>query len=292
MNTINNIKKQLVDVRFVDDEKMSNVVVSNNAIDIITFDREIKPPPFTKRKGNIYVNNDTGEIIERRMNDSGVRSIESLSKTFKRMREVIRHNFVGDRSEVFLTLTIKRKIDDTKELSKIFNRFWDRFTKLNKDVKYRALVVIEVTDVGKYHYHCLIKRLDEKRLYLNRNMLRSLWNHGKVYVERLYCSKGLGVYLSSLYIKKKKDNLKYMPKELQIYRRYGKFEKIEKYNMKHGQAVNMAKDRNFVLDEIKSFELIDEDTNKIINQFTEESWLRKKNGFMFTLYFRDVEIAA
>lgn len=270
------VKKQVVEVRKVDDEKVSKVIFSDNAVDIKTFEREIKQPLFTKRKGNVWVNNDTGEIVKGKKNTSGMRSRGSLSKTFSKMRTIIRHNFVGDKSETFLTLTFDRKIDDTKDLEVEFDNFWDRYSRWNKGIDFRVLVVVEPLDVRDFHFHCLIKRLDGKRLYSEQKKLLELWGNGSVWIERLYDSKWLGVYLSSLYIKKKQDKLKFYPIGLQIYRKRGKFENMNKFDMKHGEVVKMSEDMDYRLDEIKSFELIDEESNKVINQFTEEYWLKRK----------------
>lgn len=270
------VKKQVVEVRKVDDEKVSKVIFSDNAVDIKTFEREIKQPLFTKRKGNVWVNNDTGEIVKGKKNTSGIRSRGSLSKTFSKMRTIIRHNFVGDKSETFLTLTFDRKIDDTKDLEVEFDNFWDRYSRWNKGIDFRVLVVVEPLDVRDFHFHCLIKRLDGKRLYSEQKKLLELWGNGSVWIERLYDSKWLGVYLSSLYIKKKQDKLKFYPIGLQVYRKRGKFENMNKFDMKHGEVVKMSEDMDYRLDEIKSFELIDEESNKVINQFTEEYWLKRK----------------
>ena len=269
------VSKHIIDVEVIPDDKLSKLKKSINAVDITTFDKNIKPPNAIRINKTSYVNTETGEIKTFNRNRSNQRDKGSLSKTFKRLRELIRHNFIGDKSEIFLTLTFKTLVDNT-ELSTKFEIFWNRLNTYMNGAELRCIVVVEPLDFNQYHLHCLLKRLDGKRLFILQPQLLNLWNNGRVYVTKLWNPKGLSMYLSSLYVSKKKTNIKFFPNNLQIYRRYGKFEKINKFEMTHGSAIRMVKDEDYILDEINSFVLVDDKLNVTYNKVTEEFWLKNK----------------
>ena len=270
------VKKQKVPQIPIEDEKVSKVKMSKNELQVKTFDKEIKPPDYRKTKGNVWENPKTGERKKAKLRDEeDLRSTGSLNNTFKNLRDVICFNFNGDKSEIFVTLTTG-ELKSIDEINRMFDNFWDRWTRHFKNIPMRCLMVIEPTDWDKYHLHCIIKRLDDKKFYVKKDIVSELWGYGIVKVKSVYDKRGIGWYLSTLYVSKKKKNLKYYRQKFQIYHRRGKFEKIDKLDMKHGDVYNFAEDNNYILDESARFELIEEESGEILNGVTEEYFSRKK----------------
>ena len=233
----------------IPDCTMAKVTESNHAMDIVTFEYQPIPPTYRKVSKDEWEDTKTQKRIKaKRENGTLIRSTESLAKTFKRIDKTIRHNFFGEQSEVFITLKFDKKITDTKILSTEFDNFWD---KLQRDCNtgrsyappYRALVKIEPTGRDEYHIHCLLKRLDGKRLFIPYEVLNKLWTNGGTHIEDLYYAEGLAKYLDSLRVKKKKATLKYYKCNLKISRKYGQFEKVTKSDMEHGEAIKRAEEK-------------------------------------------------
>ena len=241
-----------------------------------TFDKEIKPPNYRKTKGNKWVDLDTGEVKDGNLrNENGLRSTESLNNTYKRVRDIISFNFNADKSEVFVTLTFDRIVNND-EINKEFNNFWRRWKRHFKGIPMRCIIVVEPTNWNKFHLHGIIKRLDDKRLYLDKNVLFDIWGNGRVKINRVYNKRGLGWYLSSLDNSKKKDAYKYYKQKFQIYRQRGSFEKIDKLDMKHGDVYDFAKENDYILDVSNRFEFVEEESGQFLNGVTEEYFSKKK----------------
>ena len=272
-----NIKKRHIEPQPISNDKISKIMKSVNAVDIITVERPIKPPTARKLNSKLYVDTETGEIKSYRGKQSSLRNIGSMAKTFKRLRELIRHNFIGDKTEIFLTLTFRDFVDNDT-LNKSFENFWNRLTRFLNGVEMRCIAVIEPLGVKRYHFHCLVKRLDGKKLFIRQSDLLKIWGNGGVYIKKIWNPKGLGIYLNSLYVRKKQSKINFLPPKLQIYRRRGRFEKIDKFELAHGKALEMLEKEKYILDEIESYILIDENENVTYNGVTNEYWIRKQDS--------------
>ena len=274
----------------IPDYVMSKVTESENAIDIVTFKYKTIPPQYRKVSENEWECYKTKERIKAKKADKTLpRSRESLHRTFKRIQKTIRHNFFGQHSEVFITLTFDRRITDTTELSTAFDNFWN---KLNRDCHitssyappYRALVVVEPLGTDQYHLHVLLKRLDGRRLYIPAYVLNKMWTNGIAYIQTLYYAEGIGEYLDVLRVKKKRATLKFYKRNLKISRKYGTFAKITKSDMEHGEAVKLAEEKQLTQQNAYAFDIIqplpEPNLGEVkINTVTTEHWSAAKRRY-------------
>src|SRR5699024_3425633 len=79
-----------------------------------------------KLNSDEYVLLETGEIKEFEKKENRSQSYNSLRQTFKRLRYLINNNFVGNKNELFLTLTYKENMTDPKKLYKDIEKFIKR----------------------------------------------------------------------------------------------------------------------------------------------------------------------
>lgn len=264
----------------IPDEAKSKVKQSKNAYEITTMKWPSKPPNFKKLTGGIWVNTETGEAVIPEKHE--YKSSESLSKTFKRMRDIITHNFTADNSELFLTLTFDKQITDSKELGKQFKKFWKKLNyRQEKDYSppYRCLAVVEFQQNGNYHFHCLLKRLDGEKLSIPYSVLMKLWDNGTVKSKYIYNKKGLANYLNAFYVRKKRWSVDCYPIDLKIYRCYGNFETIAKIDSEHGKAIQEAEKQGYIFDDSSAVEIsiTDEDESEfVVNKIQKESFIMKQ----------------
>lgn len=125
----------------------------------------------------------TGEIKEYEQRDGKYE--ESLAKTFKRLRALIRTNFTsGGDNQLFITLTYGENMIDTKRLMTDFDSFKKRLKRAYKKHKFDYIAVVEPQDRGAWHMHVLLKT-DQPVLYIDNKELEKIWGHGWTEAVRL-----------------------------------------------------------------------------------------------------------
>lgn len=173
-------------------------VTANVYGDTVEMSTSLGGNPVMKRlnKDNM-INRVTGEIkpIHHIESRADPKNFESLRATFKRLKRLIGANFMGGKSELWLTLTYRDSpMTDSDRLYKDFKRFMRRLrSKVNKELAY--IVVIEPQASGSLHAHLLLKTLDKSRLYIANEVVAKAWGQGFVNVRRLKDSDNVGAYL-------------------------------------------------------------------------------------------------
>lgn len=154
-------------------------------------------PVMQKVSRDKMVNRVTGEITEIHHVTSRAdpKNYRSLKDTFKRLKRLIGTNFLGGRSELWVTLTYRESpMKNPDRLYKDFKRMMRRLRKLIG--KYLAyIVVIEPQASGSLHVHLLLKTIDGSRLYIANADLRKAWGQGFVNVKRLSDSDNVASYV-------------------------------------------------------------------------------------------------
>lgn len=154
-------------------------------------------PVMQKVSRDKMVNRVTGEITEIHHVTSRAdpKNYRSLKDTFKRLKRLIATNFLGGRSELWVTLTYRESpMKNPDRLYKDFKRMMRRLRKLIG--KYLAyIVVIEPQASGSLHVHLLLKTIDGSRLYIANADLRKAWGQGFVNVKRLSDSDNVASYV-------------------------------------------------------------------------------------------------
>ncbi|MCL2500311.1 MAG: hypothetical protein FWE90_08240 [Defluviitaleaceae bacterium] len=149
-----------------------------------------------KLTDNKYINLETKEIKEYKTSEHRGHSIESTKRTLKRLRHLINNNFHGEPNELFVTLTYKENMTDTKQLYNDFKIFIKRLKRKYPDVEY--LSVVEPQGRGAWHCHVLIKFTNRESIYINNNnILAPMWGHGFTKITNISEVDNIGAYLTA-----------------------------------------------------------------------------------------------
>lgn len=141
-----------------------------------------------------YIHLDTGEykMFENKAENRS-ENLESLRRTFARVRDLINNNFTGDSiKEKFITLTYAENMTDVKKL----NNNLDYFIKsLKKEIgHFEYLTVIEPQERGAWHAHILLK--SETCTYIPYEIINKCWAYrGYTDIKALEGIDNLGAYL-------------------------------------------------------------------------------------------------
>lgn len=145
-----------------------------------------------------YVDLATGELKEFNHIENRSQSYKSLRATFKKLRYLINNNFSGRKNELFVTLTYKENMTDTKKL-------YSDLEKFNKKLRYQFknsttvdyLSVVEPQQRGAWHVHLLLKFNDLSSVFIPSSELAALWGHGFVKIKRVEGVDNIGAYLTA-----------------------------------------------------------------------------------------------
>lgn len=151
-----------------------------------------------KLNSDEYVLLETGEIKEFEKTENRSQSYNSLRQTFKKLRYLINNNFVGNKNELFLTLTYAENMNDSKRLYKDVEKFIKRLKYYFKDessIDY--LNVVEPQQRGAWHCHILLRFNDLEKIFIPNQEMADLWGHGFVTLKSMKGVDNIGAYLSA-----------------------------------------------------------------------------------------------
>lgn len=155
--------------------------------------------PFGVKKisKNEYVVTATGEVLEyKNRSENRSQDKESLRRTFKKIRQLINTNFIGNTNELCFTITYKENITDPKILYKDFDKFMKKLKYKYGNVDY--INVVEPQRRGAWHCHILLKFNDLKKAYIPNKEICEMWGKGFVKVKAIKKDiDNLGAYLSA-----------------------------------------------------------------------------------------------
>ena len=137
-----------------------------------------------------YLVLDTGEIKEFQHSEKRIENINSLYKTFKKLRYLINNNFKGKPNELFITLTFgedenkwRPSCGDTVFLRKCFKVFIQAVKRKYGSVDF--VRVLEPHEDGHAHYHVLLRFNDYSRIFIPSDDLESWWKMGFVKIRSI-----------------------------------------------------------------------------------------------------------
>ena len=147
-----------------------------------------------------YIDLQCGEVLDYHINENRSQNINSMRKTIHNIRRTINANFSGGDNELFITLTYRDNMCDTKKLYNDFKNFW-RFLTNAYSEKYSGLEyinVIEPQERGAWHCHVLIKCDEGQVLYIPNDDIHKFWaKKGYTKTKRLKGIDNIGAYLSA-----------------------------------------------------------------------------------------------
>jgi hypothetical protein len=151
---------------------------------------------ITKINKNQYMVNSTGEILDYKHSENRKDNVDSLRRTFKKIRYLINNNFGGMSNELAFTITYKENITDPKTLYNDFKNFSKRLKYKYPDMEY--LCVVEPQGRGAWHCHVLLKFVSHQKIYIPNKEIAEIWGHGFVTVKAIRQDvDNLGAYLSA-----------------------------------------------------------------------------------------------
>lgn len=145
-----------------------------------------------------YVDLKTGEIREFERTENRSQGVNSLRKTFNRLRELINTNFEGLPNELFVTLTYRLQTNDPKVVYEDFKNFIKRLKYKYKDTTTIDYInVLEPHASGNFHMHVLMRFNDLETIYIPNAELAEIWSNGFVQIQSLKNVDNIGAYVSA-----------------------------------------------------------------------------------------------
>lgn len=151
-----------------------------------------------------YVDLRTGEIKQFELSETRADNVNSLKKTFKKLRYLINNNFVGNPNEFFITLTFspdesgwRPSVADTEYLAKCMKVFIQRLKRKYGQIEF--VRVLEPHEDGHAHFHMLIRFDDYDKIYIPNSELNALWGYGFVQINNLKNVDNIGAYVSAYF---------------------------------------------------------------------------------------------
>lgn len=185
------------EVQGIKEYEKVKVVNMGHIVEVMAMEKvAVEPFGITKIDKDRYVINDTGEIRLYNHKEDRTGNVDSLRRTFKRLRHIINYNFHGNDNELAFTITYAEHITDPETLYKDFDRFLKRLRYKFSDVDY--LNVVEPQGSGRWHCHILLKFNGFEKMYIPNKEVAEMWGKGFVTVKAMNKDvDNIGAYLSA-----------------------------------------------------------------------------------------------
>ena len=122
-----------------------------------------------------YYDQKTNTTKSYKLNDD--KSPESIKKSMKNLKRKLKNNFAGNGNELFVTLTTENIITDVDEMKYYFKQFWDKLKSLYEGLEY-AYIIEQHSKRDGWHFHVLLKNMNNKKLYIPNSTIEALWDKG------------------------------------------------------------------------------------------------------------------
>lgn len=248
--------------------------------------------------GDTYVDTRTGEI--RNYLNPSTKSTKAIRRTIReKLQPLLENNFDENSKAVMFTLTTSKCISDFKEVTPMFNKFWNRFKYKYKDLDLACVYIKELqAKRAGWHIHALVKDINNKYIPITPEQLRKIWGNGIVWItkinpyvkylnhnfvyleqplydpeEKYFTTKvetsGIGNLIEYMCKIKSKDG--YIPTRGKIYGSKGKLKQPISYKEQYDKVLNtILKDKKKAT--AYSTEIVNSNTDAIINTIGYEIW--------------------
>lgn len=166
----------------------------NNIIEICYCSNRNSKPNIINIDKDFYYLVSTGEVKEKRHIKSRADDLASVSQSLKRLRDYINFNVSDADKCLWVTLTYKENMTDSKRLYKDFVNFVKRFK--YKYGQFEYIVACEPQGRGAWHMHCIFIFPDTKP-YIPNKELASCWGQGFTKTKRLNNVDNIGAYITA-----------------------------------------------------------------------------------------------
>ena len=132
-----------------------------------------------------YVDKD-GIIRQTRVSKKKGDNIDSIKRSFARLRDLINANAQVPDRVLFVTMTYDpKKLRSELTLKKVSNDMGNAFRRMKKRYTFEYIYTVEKQGNGRWHQHCLLF-FDEKAPYLEQKYLEWVWQAGFVKVSKRF----------------------------------------------------------------------------------------------------------
>lgn len=169
------------------------------AVTEIRYMRSNAGTPIQKLDADHGLDMRTGEIIKYHHNASRIENKASVRQSLKRLRDLINANLENPENALWVVLTFKSCMTDTRQLYRDFHAFWKRFRRyLQKQGHPPAdyIIAAEPQGRGAWHLHCLFLFPGKAPFIPNTEMAR-IWGHGFTKTQSLKGIGNPGLYLTA-----------------------------------------------------------------------------------------------
>lgn len=176
------------------------VTTMKHIVEVQYMDKVNSKAHIRKIDADRYIDLETGEIKDFEKTENRSQGLNSLRKTFNRLRELINSNFDGSTNELFITLTYRGDLqtNDTKRIYTDFKYFIDRLKYRYKGTSTIDYInVLEPHATGNFHMHVLMRFNDLDKVYIPNAGLAEIWGNGFVTIQSLKGVDNIGAYLSA-----------------------------------------------------------------------------------------------
>lgn len=148
-----------------------------------------------KISDNEYIDLKTGEVKECNHIENRSQNVNSIKLSMKKIRDLINANIspANKKQWLFITLTYRKNMKDTKKVYHDFRNFKKRFKEKYPSFE-KYINVIEPQGRGAWHLHCFFGFTGNAPYIAN---LQDLWLQGFVNIRQIGDIDNLGAYLSA-----------------------------------------------------------------------------------------------
>lgn len=183
-------------------------------MEVTTMQKKSLGPPIQKIDKDHYCDLRTGEVFDYDHGDTRADSIESIRRTMAYIRALVNTNVTEAENCLWVTLTYKENMTDTKRLYQDYRRFWQRFCWWCQSEGYERpeyITVQEPQGRGAWHVHAFFIWSCKAPFINNNEVMERLWGHGFTKTKALYAVDNVGAYFSAYLADMPLDDLEKLP---------------------------------------------------------------------------------
>lgn len=179
----------------VSDDGKCKLTTTGNVIRLQYLRYRPEECPILVLPDNQYCLKSTGEVLGRQKKaTSRASNLNYVRRSMARMRDYINTNVVDANNTIWVTFTYVENMRDAKKLYFDFGNFNSEYRK--RVGHYEYIAVAEPQARGAWHLHVFF--IFEDKPYIDYNLIRHVWGHGRVEVQHMYGDiDNLGAYLSA-----------------------------------------------------------------------------------------------
>lgn len=138
---------------------------------------------FRRIDKNTILDMTTGELIESKVNSTGIRNKSSLYRSMYELNELILNNYHGEENERLVTLLYNKPFAEIKNTYNDLRYFIEKLERRIGTIGYIAIK--QFTNNGYLYYEIWLKKVDCSKLNIDIEMLSSIWKYGKVTIQKI-----------------------------------------------------------------------------------------------------------